>query len=199
MTCILQFERPPGHFLSEFVVQDVVYVIQCLLFRNKIMEEGGSDQQEGPLGEGVQSQWSWNPVQPITLEAGEMLLPVKLSTDNARKYASIQLIKADLEFARDCLVEADKLGIPNDSILSSKALIFAGVVAYARAFGTGARGVSFTPEEVTQKGVEFDLEIHRYLINLRNKHAWQESSKWRHRIHNETQHRACSASTTKSR
>jgi len=99
------------------------------------------------------------------------MLPVKLSTDKAYSYSSLQLIKADLEFARDCFLEADKLGMPNDSILSSKALVFSGVVAYARAYGTGARGISFMPGDLVRKGVAFDLEIHLYLMNLRNKHV----------------------------
>ena len=58
------------------------------------------------------------------------------------------------EYARDCLLEADKIGIPNDAILHSKALIFAGIVAYARVFGKNVRGFSFLAEEITGKAVE---------------------------------------------
>lgn len=149
----------------------MVYLNQRRFLKTDKMDEVNANQAIGKLGEAVKSQLSWMPMDLTPMEAGSMWIPVKMSSQGAHEYSAIQLIKADLEFANECLREADKLGMPNDDILSSKALIFSGIIAYARAFGTGARGISFVPDDIIKKGVEFDSEIHLYLLNLRSKHV----------------------------
>ncbi len=135
------------------------------------MAEENATQTTDRLGESIQSQISITFMDNVRIEAGEYLVHVTIPGDNAAAYSAIQLLKSDLEFANECLVEADKLGIPDESNLNSKALIFAGIVAYARAFVTSVRGVRILPSELIENGVAFDLTIHSYLMDLRNKHV----------------------------
>jgi hypothetical protein len=46
-----------------------------------------------------------------------------------KKFASLNMIRSDLQFALDCLQEAKKLGQPFSENKSLKALIFAGVTS----------------------------------------------------------------------
>jgi hypothetical protein len=122
-------------------------------------------------GEFLAPEWSFKWINPSRIEAGEMMVPAQLNTDLAREFAALHLVIDDLSFALDCLVEADKLGIPDQTNLHSKVLIFSGVIAYGRCFGTGVRPVRLRPEDFEASGVVFDLEIHSYLLALRNQHV----------------------------
>jgi hypothetical protein len=82
----------------------------------------------------------------------------------------MHLILEDLEFAEECLRAADNLGLPDDSNLYSKALIFSGVIGYARCFTTGVRALRLVPDDLTARGAPFDDNIHKYLIALRDEH-----------------------------
>jgi hypothetical protein len=93
-----------------------------------------------------------------------------VSGDLANRYAALHLILGDLAFSSDCLKEAAKLGVPDDQSVHSKALIFAGVVAYGRCFTSGVRDLKLDPDDLTARAKSFDEEIHAYLYDLRNKH-----------------------------
>ena len=121
-------------------------------------------------GESFESVWSFTWINPGPIEAGESIVPARLSSAAARTFAALHLILEDLEFAEECLRAADNLGIPDGSNLNSKALIFSGVVVYARCFKSGVRALTLVPGDLTAKGAPFDYDIHQYLIALRDKH-----------------------------
>jgi hypothetical protein len=121
-------------------------------------------------GEAFSAECSFTWINPGPIEAGESIVPVKLTSDAARTFAAMHLILGDLEFAEECLKAADDLGIPDNSNLHSKALIFSGVVVYARCFKSGVRGFTLVPSDLTAKGAPFDDNIHQYLIAMRDKH-----------------------------
>lgn len=122
-------------------------------------------------GEKFSPECTFTWINPGPIEAGESILPVKLSSGSARVFAALHLILADLEFAEECLKAADNLGIPDDSNIYSKALIFSGIVVYARCFKSGVRELKLNPSELATKGAPFDNDIHKYLIALRDKHV----------------------------
>ena len=127
-----------------------------------------NDQQV--TGESVRIDWTYTWIDPKRIEAGELLAPVKLSSELAGKFAAMHLVLEDLNFALESFEAADRLGIPNVGELHSKALIFSGVVAYARCFGSGVRErVDFKSYQAQH--LDLDEEIHEYLMALRNKHV----------------------------
>lgn len=121
-------------------------------------------------GEAISSGLSFTWINPGPIEAGEHIVPAKLSSDTARTFAALHLIMGDLTFAIDCLKMADEAGIPDSSNLQSKALIFSGVVGYARCFKTGVRSITLDPKILIHRGAPFDENIHSYMIALRDKH-----------------------------
>jgi hypothetical protein len=127
--------------------------------------DGMVELQENAVTQGERSApcatFIW--IDPGPIESGEHIVPAKLNGERARKFAALYLVIDDLAFALDCLVEADKLGIPDADNLHSKALIFSGVVGYNRCFKSGVREVRLEPKELEATGVTFDHEIHRYL------------------------------------
>jgi hypothetical protein len=122
-------------------------------------------------GEMIPFELSFTFINPGPIEAGESIIPAKLSSAAARMFAAQHLILEDLTFAEECLKEADKIGIPDASNLQSKALIFSGVVVYARCFKSGVRALTLDPSDLTARGVPFNYDIHKYLIALRDKHV----------------------------
>jgi hypothetical protein len=121
-------------------------------------------------GESFSSEISFTWINPEPIEAGELMVPAKLSSPEAQLFAALHLVLRDLVFAADCLKQANELGIPNDRHLESKALIFSGVIGYARCFKTGVRPMLLDLADVARKGILVDLEIHKYLLSLRDKH-----------------------------
>jgi hypothetical protein len=108
-------------------------------------------------------------IEDSRIEAGEHLLPAlpaNVSTELSREYAALSLIAADLTFANECFRAAEQHGLPDPDNVQSTALIFSGVVSYARCFMTGVRAQL----ELKTAGA-VDFEIHDYLMNLRNKHV----------------------------
>lgn len=122
-------------------------------------------------GEAFSSDFSFTWISPGPIEAGEAIAPAKLTTQAARVFAALHLILGDLAFAEECLNAANEIGIPDDKNLHSKALIFSGVVSYARCFKSGVRALTLTPNALHDKGTPFDNNIHEYLIALRDKHV----------------------------
>lgn len=99
------------------------------------------------------------------------MVPARLSSPKARSFAALNLILGDLDFAYDCLKQAHEMGLPDSSNLQSKALIFAGVVSYARCFKSGVREVRLDSSELTKNVEHFDFSIHDYVVALRDKHV----------------------------
>lgn len=113
--------------------------------------------------------WQFRFLDTTTINAGEMIVPAKLSGDLAREFAELHMIGADFSFALDCLKEADKLGLPDSENLHSKALIFSAVVAYARPFKTSVRSLRMDAGYFSSLS-SFSSETHDYLIAVRDKH-----------------------------
>jgi hypothetical protein len=105
------------------------------------------------------------------MEAGEAMIPAKLTSEKARRFAALNLVFADLEFAFNCLKSAHALGMPDQDNLQATALIFAGVISYGRCFKGGVREEKLDAKDLATKVSSFDLEIHDYLIALRDKHV----------------------------
>lgn len=122
-------------------------------------------------GESLAPEMTFTWINPSRIEAGEFIAPARLSSPQAQSFAAMHLIHRDLTFARDCLAQADQIGIPDATNIQSKALVFSAVVAYARPFKSGVRLIRLSPEQMVEKGVLFDTEIHDYLIALRDKHV----------------------------
>lgn len=122
-------------------------------------------------GESFSSAFSITWINPGPIEAGETIAPAKLPSEAARIFAALHLILGDLSFAEECLKTANDIGKPDDKNLHSKALIFSGVVGYARCFKSGVRALKLTPADLHSKGAPFDDEIHEYLIAMRDKHV----------------------------
>jgi len=113
------------------------------------------------------------------LEKGWHLCPIQCHTENAYGFATLHLLVNDLEFALKCFRRAQSAGQPSPDNLECKAFIFSGVIAYARAFATGVRGLN--PAELFA-GVwnDDDKEIHQYLMDLRNKHIAHSVNEYEH-------------------
>ena len=120
-------------------------------------------------GESFSSELTFTWINPRPIAAGEQMAPVALSFPEAQSFAALHLILQDLAFASDCLKLSNTYGIPDDRSLQSKALIFSGIVGYARCFKSGVRN-SLNASDLVAKGTPFDLEIHEYMLALRDKH-----------------------------
>jgi hypothetical protein len=114
----------------------------------------------------------WTPtfVDKTTIEAGEMIVPSKISGPLADEYADLHMIAGDFAFALEALMEAAKHGPPDVTNVHARALIFAAVVAYARPFSSSVRSIKLSPEYFAQIPA-FDEELHDYLFVLRSTHV----------------------------
>jgi hypothetical protein len=121
-------------------------------------------------GEFFSPKWIFKWINPTQIKEGEAIAPAKIASSAGRKFAALYMILSDLSFALECLIEADRLGIPNTTNLHIKTLIFSGLVAYARPFAGGVRAIKLTPDTFSSAESTFNAEIHEYLIDLRNKH-----------------------------
>lgn len=134
------------------------------------MNNSGDIHNISAQGEIVSAELSFSWVEPGPIEAGESIAPAKLKSEAAPIFAALHLILSDLKFSEECLNAANSIGLPNDSNLHSKALIFAGVVSYARCFKSGVRAPALNPSNLQSQGVSFNDKIHDYLVALRDKH-----------------------------
>jgi hypothetical protein len=123
------------------------------------------------VGEHFNPSWSYQFLDFRRIEAGEFIAPGKIDSELGREYAALSMIRNDLKFSSECLTAARKLGMPNSAEVSSKALIFSAVVAYARPFVTGVRPVRLSKEFFAPLAAGFDHQLHDYLIDVRNKHV----------------------------
>ena len=136
-----------------------------------MIEETSDYEQVAREGELLAPKMTVTWISPGRIEAGELIAPVKLSTAKAESFAAMHLILGDLMFALDCLAQADQIGMPDATNIQSKGLVFSAVVAYARPFKSGVRQIRLSPEQLVEKNVSFDSDIHDYLIALRDKHV----------------------------
>jgi hypothetical protein len=148
--------------------------VQLTIHGWKIMADPDAspiDSQESPPDElRFSSKWSFRPVVDSVFAAGEAIAPARITSAAGRQFAAMQLILTDLSFALECLTAADKIGVPDQSDLNSKSLIFAAVVAYARPFKTGVREIKLDCEMFVG-AAGFDAECHKFLIALRDRHV----------------------------
>ncbi len=126
--------------------------------------------EETSQGELNTSELTFTWIDPAPIGAGEQIVPAALSSADAHSFAALHLIAGDLQFALDCFKLANTFGTPDDRNLQSKALIFSGVVAYARCFKSGVRQ-SLSASNIGANTGTFDFEIHNYLVTLRDKHV----------------------------
>jgi hypothetical protein len=122
-------------------------------------------------GEKLSPHWTYNFFDLPRIEAGEYIVPAKIDSVAGREFAALQLVHNDISFALECLQEADKMGVPDSQNLRSKSLIFSAVVAYARPFKTGVREIRMEESSFAAAGQEFNLDLHNYLIAVRDKHV----------------------------
>lgn len=127
--------------------------------------------QDLSKGEKHSPHWTYQFVDLTQIEAGQLIVPAKIDSEAGREFAALQLIRTDLSFALECLKEADKLGLPDSANIHSRALIFSAVVAYARPFMTGVRKIRLDGTFFTGAGEGFNIDLHTYLIAVRNKHV----------------------------
>lgn len=106
-----------------------------------------------------------------TIEAGSHIPPIELHTENAHGFAALHLIVHDFEFALGCFKRAYSLGRPDPANIESRAFINSGVVAYARPFVSGVRGVRLHPDMFEEVWNDQDRELHDFLKDLRDKHV----------------------------
>ena len=139
----------------------------------KVARPAREEQADVPpeRGQLLISEWSIKWIDPREIEAGSLLAPAKTSGTAGREFAALNMILGDFAFARECFVEADKLGAPNTASTQSKALIFSGVVAYARPFMTTVREVRLEPGFFNGMTPPFDEGLHGYLVDVRSKHV----------------------------
>jgi hypothetical protein len=109
-------------------------------------------------------------INPSPIEKGEFIAPARILGEASRKFAAFHLIRNDFRYASECFKEAEKIGVPSATNTLSKALIFSGVVAYARPFKTGVREVKLDPETFSALAA-FNIELHQFLIAVRDKHV----------------------------
>lgn len=128
------------------------------------------EQEKFQKGEAIAPSWTYRFIDLSEIPAGSKIAPAKIDTEGGKRYAALNQIASDLSYARECLSQADTIGVPSVSDIQSRALIFSGVVAYARPFKTGVRQIRLTTEFFSSLGKLFDSSIHNYLISVRDKH-----------------------------
>lgn len=124
-------------------------------------------------GELFSPTWSFTWIETgATIAEGTLIAPVALPAgDDTVEHASLHLALDDLALARACLLEASKLGVPNNEDMIAKGLIHAAVIAYARPFANGVRGFHLTPSFFDGHWGEAEVHLHEYLYALRDKHV----------------------------
>jgi hypothetical protein len=122
-------------------------------------------------GERVSPHWTYQFIDLSRIEAGELIVPGKIDSDEGREFAALNLIQSDLRFSLECFSEANKLGMPDSENTRSKALIFSAVVAYARPFKTGVREIKLDKNVFASLKDEFSTTLHDFLIDVRDKHV----------------------------
>ena len=67
------------------------------------MSEPEEHHDPSTQGEAFSTEWSFTWIKPGPIEAGESIVPAKLSSAAVRTFAALHLILGDLEFAEECL------------------------------------------------------------------------------------------------
>lgn len=115
---------------------------------------------------------TYNFIDAGKIDAGDLMMPIKMPvTELSLEHGALHLSRGDLLLARTCFAEALEIGIPNSEDATSRALIHAAVMFYARPFATGARKFRLNPEFFAEAWGVLDVERHNYLRHLRDKHV----------------------------
>jgi hypothetical protein len=122
-------------------------------------------------GEQISPAWTYHYLDFARIEKDQFIVPGKIESVAGREFAALNMIQADLEFASATFKEARALGVPDSENVHSRALLFSGVVAYARPFKTGVREIKLNKEFFASLGKGFCSDLHDFLIDLRDKHV----------------------------
>jgi hypothetical protein len=143
------------------------------MFANLTAAHFMTDDSDPPIGKGerISPDWTYQFIDLARIERGESIVPGKIDSNDGREFAALNLIQGDLRFSLDCFDEAEKLGIPDSQNTHSKALIFSAVVAYARPFKTGVRGIKLDKDFFASLAGDFSTSLHDFLIDVRDKHV----------------------------
>lgn len=123
-------------------------------------------------GEIVSADWKIRWVEGVgNINEGEYIVPIALESEFSKEFAALFALAEDLKFAKEVFMEAEKSGRPNYNNIVVRSLIFSGVIAYGRCFGGGVREVRLRADDLTTEMQHFNVDAHRYLINVRDKHV----------------------------
>ncbi|MGR9140732.1 hypothetical protein [Rhizobium leguminosarum] len=129
------------------------------------------EQEQKRIGIRVEPSWTFEFVDSDRIEAESCIVPIDVrDCPSAQEFGDLHLIVADLEFALQCFTTAAQMGVPERAAPVIKALIFSGVVAYARPFMTGAR-VKLEPEMFAPIWSEEGAALHSFLFEMRSRHV----------------------------
>jgi len=122
-------------------------------------------------GQIIHFEWTFTWVKLGSVPAGHPIAPVRIpESKDSDEFAALHLIVKDFELAHFCFKEALKHGLPDDSNQLVKALISAGVLAYAKPFDYGLRRFKLSPMDFDKDWSDARKSIHAYLYDLRQKH-----------------------------
>lgn len=126
------------------------------------------DEQEHH-GERTASVWSFRVLATGDFPLGVNLAPGLFKTDARVEIGELKTVLQDLQFALECFLAADRLGPADSRDIHSRALLSAGSVSYARAFGSGLRLVRLDLNDLSTNLPDFAAETHDLLLRLRDK------------------------------
>lgn len=127
-----------------------------------------SDPSEGEI---VTAIWQYRFINLDQIPSGSKLAQGLFETASGRAVGEFRTVLSDMEFALECLEEADRLGLPDGQQLMSRALLNAAVVSYGRVFKGGVRSVRLRVDELSDPDQEHFSTTHEALLNLRDKHV----------------------------
>lgn len=129
------------------------------------------EQEPKRIGIRVEPSLTYEFVDSDLIEAGSLIVPIDVrDCPSAQEFGDLHLIVEDLEFALQCFTTAAQMGTPDRADSVIKALIFSGVVAYARPFVTGVR-VKLLPKDFTSIWSEEGAALHSFLVAMRDRHV----------------------------
>lgn len=136
-----------------------------------MQEEDTQPLEVEQYGEKISPEWQYRFLVLTEVPAGSIHAQAIFDNENGREIGELRTVAQDLHFASQCLKEADRLGLPDNSNTLSKALINAGIVSYGRVFKGSVRTVRVDLEEIASGIPGIDKALHQFLLDLRDKHV----------------------------
>lgn len=133
------------------------------------------DEQEH-RGERTAAIWSFRFLAAGDLPQGTNLAPGLFETDARVEIGELKTVLLDFQFALECFLAADRLGPADSRDIYSRALVSAGSVSYARAFGSGLRLVRLELSDLSADLPDFAADTHAVLLGLRDKQIAHSAS-----------------------